>query len=84
VVRYRPRNAIVRNPDTPLDIALLLAPLLRKTELEEAVSASDLAPPLRLSCKAILEIRMALSEPPAQTNEQMNERTSKPHDEQTD
>ncbi len=59
VVRYRPRNAIVRNPDTPLDTALLLAPLLRKSEIEEAASASDLAPPLRLSCKAILEIRMA-------------------------
>ncbi|MBW2404524.1 MAG: hypothetical protein JRF42_12130 [Deltaproteobacteria bacterium] len=67
VVRYRPRNAIVRNPDTPLDTALLLAPLLRKTELEEAASASDLAPPLRLSCKTILEIRMALLEPPDHT-----------------
>jgi hypothetical protein len=57
VVRYRPRNAMVRNPDTPLDTALLLAPLLRKGELREAASSSELSPPLRLSCKAILEMR---------------------------
>jgi hypothetical protein len=57
VVRYRPRNAMVRNPDTPLDTALLLAPLLRKGELREAASSSELAPALRLSCKAILEMR---------------------------
>lgn len=59
VVRYRPRNAIVRNPDTPLDIALLLAPLLRPSELKEAVASSELAPPLRLSCRWILELRDA-------------------------
>lgn len=59
VVRYRPRNAILRNPDTPLDIALLLAPLLRKSELQEAATSSELAAPLRLSCKAILEVRRA-------------------------
>ena len=57
VVRYRPRNAILRNPDTPLDTALLLAPLLRKAELKEAATSSELAAPLRLSCKAILELR---------------------------
>lgn len=62
VVRHRPRHAIVRNPDTPLDIALLLAPLLRRAELEEAASASDLAPPLRLGCRAILELRSPRSE----------------------
>ena len=59
VVRYRPRNAIVRNPDTSLDTALLLAPLLRKGELKEAATSSELAPPLRLSCKTILEMRSA-------------------------
>jgi len=59
VVRYRPRNAIVRNPDTPLDTALLLAPLLRKGELKEAATSSELASPLRLSCKTILEMRTA-------------------------
>jgi hypothetical protein len=59
VVRYRPRNAIVRNPDTPLDTALLLVPLLRKGELREAATSSELAPPLRLSCKTILEMRTA-------------------------
>ena len=59
VVRYRPRNSIVRNPDTPLDTALLLAPLLRKGELREAASSSELAAPLRLSCKTILEMRTA-------------------------
>jgi hypothetical protein len=64
VVRYRPRNTIVRNPDTPLDTALLLAPLLRKSELKEAATSSELAPPLRLSCKTILEMRTARSEPP--------------------
>jgi hypothetical protein len=48
---------MVRNPDTPLDTALLLAPLLRKGELREAASSSELSPPLRLSCKAILEMR---------------------------
>ncbi len=57
IVRYRPRNAIVRNPDTPLDTALLLAPLLHKGELKEAATSSELAAPLRLSCKTILEIR---------------------------
>jgi hypothetical protein len=59
VVRYRPRNAILRNPDTPLDTALLLAPLLRRGELEEAATSSELAPSLRLSCKTILEMRTA-------------------------
>lgn len=63
VVRYRPRNTIVRNPDTPLDTALLLAPLLRKSELKEAAASSELAPALRLSCKTILEMRTARSEP---------------------
>ena len=43
VVRYRPRNAIVRNPDTSLDTALLLAPLLRKGELKEAATSSELS-----------------------------------------
>lgn len=57
VVRYRPRNAIVRNPDTPLDTALLLAPLLRQGELKEAATSSELAPALRLSCRSILELR---------------------------
>ncbi len=72
VVRYRTRNTIVRNPDAPLDTALLLAPLLRKSELEEAASASELAPPLRLSCRTILEVRMAPSEPPAETTTQID------------
>jgi hypothetical protein len=62
VVRYRPRNAILRNPDTPLDTALLLAPLLRKSELKEAATSSELAAPLRLSCKAILALRSASTE----------------------
>jgi hypothetical protein len=66
VVRYRPRNAIVRNPDTPLDTALLLAPLLRKGELREAATSPELAPPLRLSCKTILETRTTRSGPPPQ------------------
>lgn len=57
VVRYRPRNAILRNPDTPIDTALLLAPLLRKPELAQAATSSELPPALRLSCKAILEVR---------------------------
>jgi hypothetical protein len=62
VVRYRPRNAILRNPDTPLDTALLLAPLLRKGELKEAATSSELAAPLRLSCRTILELRAARPE----------------------
>lgn len=62
VVRYRPRNAILRNPDTPLDTALLLAPLLRRSELREAATSSELAAPLRLSCKTILERRNAATE----------------------
>jgi hypothetical protein len=61
VVRYRPRNAIVRNPDTPIDTALLLAPLLRPNELREAATASGLAPALRLSCRSILALREAKS-----------------------
>jgi len=65
VVRYRPRNAIVRNPYTPLDTALLLAPLLRKGELKEAATSSELAPPLRLSCKTILEMRTTRAAPPS-------------------
>jgi hypothetical protein len=64
VVRYRPRNAILRNPDTPLDTALLLAPLLRKGELKEAATSSELAPALRLSCKTILDLRTARSDAP--------------------
>ncbi len=60
VVRYRPRNAIVRNPDCPLDTALLLVPLLRPGELKEAAMASGLAPPVRLSCRSILELRESM------------------------
>ena len=63
VVRYRPRNAIVRNPDTPLDIALLLSPLLRRPELREAATSSELAAPVRLSCKTILDMRVSQSLP---------------------
>jgi len=59
VVRYRPRNAIVRNPDCPIDTALLLAPLLQPGELKEAAMASGLAQPLRLACRSILELRKA-------------------------
>ena len=65
VVRYRPRNAILRNPDTPLDTALLLAPMLRKGELKEAATSSELAPALRLSCKTILELRTTRPDPSA-------------------
>lgn len=64
VVRYRPRNAIIRNPDTPLDIALLLAPLLRRPELREAATSSELAPAVRLSCKRILQMRSSRTLPP--------------------
>lgn len=66
VVRYRPRNAILRNPDTRLDTGLLLAPLLRKSELKEAATSSELAAPLRLSCKEILARRSAAPEEQAQ------------------
>jgi len=62
VVRYRPRNAILRNPDCPPDTALLLAPLLRPGELKEAAMASGLVPALRLSCRSILALREARSE----------------------
>lgn len=65
VVRYRPRNTIVRNPDTPLDTALLLAPLLRRSELKEASTSSELTPVLRLSCRTIFEARAARPEPSA-------------------
>ncbi|MGB8224568.1 MAG: hypothetical protein WCF10_18385 [Polyangiales bacterium] len=64
VVRYRPRNAIVRNPHTQLGTALVLAPLLRKAELEEAATSSELSPPLRLSCKTIVELRTAQAQQP--------------------
>lgn len=63
VVRYRPRNAIVRNPNTPLNVALMLAPLLRPTELREASTSPELASPLRLSCRALLDRRRRSSEP---------------------
>lgn len=66
VVRYRPRHAIVRNPSCPLDVALLLAPLLRPNELREAAIASGLAPPLRLICRSILEQRLAQTQPPTE------------------
>jgi hypothetical protein len=65
VVRYRPRNAIVRNPNTPVDTALLLAPLLRAVELKEAATSPELAPQLRLSCRKMLELRSLRSKPPA-------------------
>jgi len=68
VVRYRPRNAIVRNPHTRLDTALLLAPVLRKGELREAATSAELAPALRLSCKTIVQMRTARSGPPYPPN----------------
>lgn len=64
VVRYRPRNAILRNPHARVDTALLLAPLLRTAELKEAAASSELAPQLRLSCKNALELRILRSKPP--------------------
>ena len=57
VVRYRPRNAILRNPDAPIDLALLLSPLLRSGELREAVNASGLAETVRGCCRLVLERR---------------------------
>lgn len=57
VVRYRPRNSLVRNPKCPLDVALLLAPMLRHADLREVGSSGDLSPPLRLACKNILDTR---------------------------
>jgi len=57
VVRYRPRNAIVRNPDAPTDVAQLLVPLLRTADLREAAMASGLEAAVRLACRAVLELR---------------------------
>ena len=57
VVRYRPRNAIVRNPACPPDIALLLAPLLRGSDLNEVSRSPELSSSLRLYCKSIVEKR---------------------------
>jgi hypothetical protein len=62
VVRYRPRNSLVRNPRCPLDVALLLAPLLRHADLREVSSSGDLAPPLRLACKNVLAARSSNTE----------------------
>lgn len=64
VVRYRPRNAIVRNPACPLDIALLLAPFLRGSDLNEVSRSAELAPSLRLHCKSIAETRSQREEKP--------------------
>jgi hypothetical protein len=47
MLRPRVRCALVRNPATPLELALPILPLLRPAELSELVAATDAAPVLR-------------------------------------
>jgi hypothetical protein len=61
--RGRVRLALVRNPDTPLDVALRLVPLLLRQELRDAAQAADLGPALRAACADLLRTRPPSEEP---------------------
>lgn len=50
VVRYAVRRALVQNPHLPLDLAIPLAALLRRTDARAFAEAPDLRPALREAC----------------------------------
>lgn len=53
VVRYRIRRAIVRNPFSPLDIALQLASHLNSQDAKQVAASPELAVPLREACRRV-------------------------------
>lgn len=53
IVRYPVRRAIVRNPFTPIDVALSLAALLNAQDAREVVDSPELALPLREACRRV-------------------------------
>ncbi len=50
VVRYPVRRALIQNPHLPLDLAIPLAALLRRTDARTFADAPDLRPALREAC----------------------------------
>jgi hypothetical protein len=51
IARYRVKTAVVLNPNTPLDVALQVAPHLNKQDLRRVVASEDLPLELRELCK---------------------------------
>ena len=56
IVRYRVRRAIVRNPFTPLNVALQLAAHLTSPDARAVVDSQELAVPLRDACRRIARL----------------------------
>lgn len=57
IVRYRIRLSIVRNPFTPVDVALQLAAHLNATDAREVVGAAELAPVVREAAQRVAGIQ---------------------------
>lgn len=53
IVRYGVRKAIVRNPFTPVDVALQLAAHLNATDAREIVASPELAGAVRDACRRV-------------------------------
>ncbi len=53
IVRYAVRRAIVRNPFSPLDLALQLAAHLNAQDARQVVESPELAVPLRQACERV-------------------------------
>jgi hypothetical protein len=51
IARYRVRHALLRNPHSPLDLALQMAPHLTEQDARAASRATDLHDELRLACR---------------------------------
>lgn len=51
IVRYAVKLTVARNPHTPLDVALQLAPHLRAPDRRTLAASPELAPALREACK---------------------------------
>ncbi|MBI2897510.1 MAG: hypothetical protein HYY06_28385 [Deltaproteobacteria bacterium] len=55
--RARVRSALVRNPSTPVDVAVPLVSLLLRQELREVAQSSELDPSVRAACAEVLRVK---------------------------
>jgi hypothetical protein len=54
IVRYQVRVALMLNPNTPIDMALQIAPHMTTQDLRRAASASDLGEDVKDACRRLL------------------------------
>lgn len=55
--RARVRSALVRNPSTPVDVAVPLVSFLLRQELREVAGSSELDPSVRSACAELLRVK---------------------------